>query len=641
MSDVPPRCSPLSSTAGSSLSVEMERDQYREKVEHFKILIRKLQEENQTYKLRKESTETVSRLLQEAKQEVVALQNKLGVSNSVIRVLVSRLESNGLSGDVFPQEGEDYIPGQSQNLLDNLTRENKRLRSIIRSRSGDPEEFAKLQQRNEELERDCSELRIFNSNQQTRIAELELVLRSSDNEKDRAINELTEKFNHVTRELSSRDTLCTSLAEETRMLQSQLEDVARQCQELAKRLQEQGHNTDKIVQKVLKSSPQDVKEITDTSKSLADENKNLKQKVKEITDMNKRWQDYNNQREAYVKTLLAEVANHKKRAEEAQANTVPHETQVEMNKILDESRRLMRELDNLQKIASDAVKERDMYKQNLDRANSQLNAQRTENQQLQRNLQGARNQESSEIINALKAQIRICTEDFESERADRQRAHEKLNRQKQETERLRKEVESLKREIVRYQSGAMVQTQGQTQYNDPFYHYQTPGPQGTLSNEGLAARGSSQLPAGPQRNIDKYNVIDRYNVVDGADTHFDGEIHVIRFNQLEDKQQNDLIDEVKNMDDDRYVSLNASSISSKDNMSSSSRASPRNSSRDSSPVMEYPVEYSSLRNSSGTKNIPVPVTTKSDDVLRCPNCNKSFTSDEHPELLEHMESCVD
>jgi seryl-tRNA synthetase len=80
------------------------------------------------------------------------------------------------------------------------------------------------------------------------------------------------------------------------------------------------------------------------------------------------------------------------------------------------------------------------YKQNLDRANSQLNAQRTENQQLQRNLQGARNQESSEIINALKAQIRICTEDFESERADRQRAHEKLNRQKQETERLRKEV---------------------------------------------------------------------------------------------------------------------------------------------------------------------------------------------------------
>lgn len=57
----------------------------------------------------------------------------------------------------------------------------------------------------------------------------------------------------MTHELTSRDTLCTSLSEETRMLQKQLEDVALQCQELCKRLQEQGHNTDKIVQTALKA----------------------------------------------------------------------------------------------------------------------------------------------------------------------------------------------------------------------------------------------------------------------------------------------------------------------------------------------------------------------------------------------------
>jgi CTP-dependent riboflavin kinase len=108
-------------------------------------------------------------------------------------------------------------------------------------------------QRFEETERECNELRIQHSNQQTRIAELEQVLRSSDNEKDRTINELREKINHITRELTSRDTLCTTLAEETRMLQKQLEDVARQCQELAKRLTEQGHNTDKIIQTALKA----------------------------------------------------------------------------------------------------------------------------------------------------------------------------------------------------------------------------------------------------------------------------------------------------------------------------------------------------------------------------------------------------
>lgn len=103
------------------------------------------------------------------------------------------------------------------------------------------------------MEKECNELRIHCSNQQTRIAELEQFLRSSDNEKDRTINELCEKLNHLTRELNSRDTLCTTLAEETRMLQKQLEDVARQCQELAERLQEQGHNTDKIIQTALKA----------------------------------------------------------------------------------------------------------------------------------------------------------------------------------------------------------------------------------------------------------------------------------------------------------------------------------------------------------------------------------------------------
>lgn len=153
MSDIPPRQTPFSvaprsliSTSGSSMNVEEERDHFKEKVEHFKYLVRKLQEENQTLKLRKESTETVSRLLQEAKQEVAALQKKCSVLDAVVRTLQSRLESNGLSSDVCPHEGEQYIPGQSKKLLDNLTRENKRLRNIIRSRSGDPEEYAKLQQ---------------------------------------------------------------------------------------------------------------------------------------------------------------------------------------------------------------------------------------------------------------------------------------------------------------------------------------------------------------------------------------------------------------------------------------------------------------------------------------------------------------
>lgn len=620
MSDVPPRHAQLPApqrsfpgSSASSMNAEEERDHYKEKVEHFKYLVRKLQEENHSYKLRKESTETVSKLLQESKQEVAALQNKCSVFDAVIRTLQSRLESNGLSSDVCPHEGEQYIPGQSKNLLDNLTRENKRLRNIIRSRSGDPEEYAKLQQQYEEIDKECAELRIQCSNQQTRIAELEQVLRSSDNEKDRTINELREKLNHVTRELTSRDSLCSTLAEETRMLQQQLEDVAQQCQELAKRLQEQGHNTDKIVQTALKAVTKDGGE---SSKSYAEENKALKQKVKEITEMNKRWQEYNNQREAYVKKLLTDLNDLQNRVAESagnQGNVIPHETQVEMNRILDEARRLTREVDEQKRATTRAVNERDRYKRDLDNANGVISSLRNELQEIKRRMTSGSALESSETINALKAQIRICTEDFESERRDRERAVAKISKLEHELERCKKENENLKREASKWQTSPQVQPQ----YTDPFYHYQG-GSQGNFAHEGLAARGVSRIPA-PNQHIN----LDRYNVIDGTDLRSDGDDRDVKIGLFSDKDQTVVVDASKTTDDD-YVSLNASSISSKERCSPSPRNSPRNS-RGDSPVLT---------------NIPNNAFEKTSNILRCPKCDKEFSSDEHPELLEHMDACA-
>lgn len=77
----------------------------------------------------------------------------------------------------------------------------------------------------------------------------------------------------------------------------------------------------------------------------------------QVTEMNKRWQDYNNQREAYVKKLLTDLNDLQKRVAESssnQGNTVSHETQVEMNRILDEARRLTRELDEQKRVAARA-----------------------------------------------------------------------------------------------------------------------------------------------------------------------------------------------------------------------------------------------------------------------------------------------
>ena len=46
----------------------------------------------------------------------------------------------------------------------------------------------------------------------------------------------------------------------------------------------------------------------------------------------------------------------------------------------------------------------------------------------------------TEIIEALKQQIQICTEDFESERKDREKVQSKLHRALSENEHLKKEV---------------------------------------------------------------------------------------------------------------------------------------------------------------------------------------------------------
>lgn len=87
----------------------------------------------------------------------------------------------------------------------------------------------------------------------------------------------------------------------------------------------------------------------------------------QVTEMNKRWQDYNNQREAYVKKLLTDLNDLQKRVAESssnQGNTLTHETQVEMNRILDEARRLTRELDEQRRVAARANSDRDRVRVN-------------------------------------------------------------------------------------------------------------------------------------------------------------------------------------------------------------------------------------------------------------------------------------
>ena len=74
--------------------------------------------------------------------------------------------------------------------------------------------------------------------------------------------------------------------------------------------------------------------------------------------MNLQWQKYNSQREDTVQKLMQEVTRLQKGATEKHAHAY-HETELEMNKVLDEARRVSQELDDTKRTVTRLSGERD------------------------------------------------------------------------------------------------------------------------------------------------------------------------------------------------------------------------------------------------------------------------------------------
>lgn len=83
--------------------------------------------------------------------------------------------------------------------------------------------------------------------------------------------------------------------------------------------------------------------------------------------MNIRWQKYNVQREEAVAKLLHEIQLLQKRVEEAEnsGGNLAHETQVEMNRILDESRKVHKELEDQKRQVTRLGGERDRVRYSI------------------------------------------------------------------------------------------------------------------------------------------------------------------------------------------------------------------------------------------------------------------------------------
>lgn len=565
-------------------SAEQERDSLQEKVDHLKILLKQYQNELQSQKIRKEGVETVSKLLQESRLENNLLQKRNKTLETVIRNLQSRLTNNGLSDSITLEEGDMFIPGTSKQVLDNLTRENARLRALVKNASVDPEEITKLHKILKEKISENESLQQSLSTNQTRVVELEKVLNSSESQKDVEISHLRNTIQNMHSDSQTRDVLCHSLTEETVNLRSQLRDVAARCQEMAIKLDHgeksfEGHEDRKGV------SSQDQSEIV---ARLRDEALLHKSRAEEVTKMNKRWQEYNSQREKYVQYLENTVKELERNLQTAQATQVTPERSQVINSALEEAKRRLTATEHEKKQLEQELQERNRHliqqSEQIDRLQAQL-----------ANNQGGHHSDT-ETIEALKAQIQICTEDFESERRDREKAQEKLDRVEKELKKYKDRERFQPKLDINYPN--RLSGNNQDFYQD--FNQQSPVAGYQYGEPQLAARGNS-------------GNINRYNVADGlSPLQTDAEPMSSKSCDLSTR-----IHHAKELD--------------MKNMTESSQ---------SVPALSLTVP-SLIDESDEEKETNMSHFSKSENTLKCPRCNQEFPADKHGDLLEHIEMCCD
>ncbi|KAL5021642.1 hypothetical protein ScPMuIL_000797 [Solemya velum] len=449
------------------ISVEQERDSYKEKLEHLQSLLRRYEQELQSHKIRKEGVETVSKLLQEARQENVVLQRKNKNFESAIINLQNRLTTHGLSNSITTEEGELLVPGLSKQYLANLANENVRLRSLIRASSQDPEDIQQLKQNETRLLMELEEVKRERDEAEQRYKELETYLKSSDFDKDVQISMLGERMELVQRDYRAREVLCQSLSQESTKLRQQLKDVAMRCQQMALRMES------KEPAKRTYSKDLDIEKLTK-------ENQSLREKIAEIAEMNRRWQEYCSQKEKYIQQLKS-------------AAPVSESSKVDPQR----ERELIGMTEALREQASRLEDEKKQMQTELHQTHQELVKLNEDKQDLQNRIASGSTGNGDEI-GVLKAQIQLCAEDFASERRDREGAQSRIIELEAEAKQLRRERDNLlTSQQPMYHMRNYINDPVEEFSGTQYHHMNIPSSYQPENN--LAARGV---------NIDELNVVD-------------------------------------------------------------------------------------------------------------------------------------
>ncbi|KAM9314404.1 TNFAIP3-interacting protein 2 [Pholidichthys leucotaenia] len=349
-------------------------------------------EEEVAVRDRMRSYSVLNTLYHESRQEMELLNKQVCVKDNIIADLKARL---GRHERLYVTVGdnESMVVGPSSSLVDSLLKE-----------------ICKVKQKRSDMEfkaaRQAEEIQRLNLQLREKELELESIRCQPDHEKDQEIQRLQKALEERERADATRTVLCTSLAEEADQLRSQLGATVRVCQELLARLEKKGEEVGRTVPKQKSTeTPEssDVEVLNTKIRQLQEDNQQLKQRVTYVQGLNSQWQKYDSSREDYIRGLCQRLK------ETTGQGLMPA-------------------------ISSG------LLHQEISRLNGLLEEKIRECARLEREVAEIRRQDQ-ERIQTLEQQVLIYTDDFKSERADRERAQTQIHALKEQVSQLKQQLQ--------------------------------------------------------------------------------------------------------------------------------------------------------------------------------------------------------
>ncbi|XP_051941072.1 TNFAIP3-interacting protein 2 [Hippocampus zosterae] len=327
----------------------------------------------------KRSYSTLNTLYHESRQEMELLAKQLAAKDNIIAELKLRLAGHERLC-LSVGDNQSVVVGPSKSLLDSLCKE------IYKLKQKSNETDLKVVRQEEEIKRLSEQLR-------QKDEQLESV--KCDAKSPGELNGDSEKELELRRLRSAEATktvLCTSLAEEAEQLRGQLGATVQVCRQLMAKLEKSKAGKAQAGEQAATQPPESPDRSPNSPiRQLEDENRQLKQRVAYVQGLNSQWQKYDSSREDYIRGLCQRLKS------VAATPLAPS-------------------------LASAGAA---LLHQEISRLNGLLEDKLSECARLRGEAQQASSKDR-ERIQTLEQQVLIYTEDFKSERADRERAQGRI-----------------------------------------------------------------------------------------------------------------------------------------------------------------------------------------------------------------------